>query len=192
MRSIKYAALAATVFYLSVPALAEAQGARGERAAPRAQAERAEMARPDFVNRLLEQKAELKLTEDQVTRLTAIQAKYQRLNQPHIDAMRSNRPDSAQRDSMRKAMRERVQADRERVRADRERALAARAQANPQAAAAREALMKNSRDLRNEVEAVLTDEQKAKVEVRGWNPRMREQRRPGGSARPAPGATPRS
>ena len=185
MRSIKYAALAATVFYLSVPVLAEAQGARGERAAPRAQAERAEMARPDFVNRLLAQKAELKLTEDQVNRLTAIQGKYQRLNQPHIDAMRASRPDSAQRDSMRKAMREQMLAERERTQA-------ARAQSNPQAAAAREALMKNSRDLRNEVEAVLTDEQKAKVEVRGWAPRMREQRRPGGSARPAPSATPRS
>jgi hypothetical protein len=185
MRSFKYAALAATVFYLSVPALAEAQGARGERAAPRAQAERAEMARPDFVNRLLQRKAELKLTDEQVTRLTAIQAKYQRLNQPHIDAMRANRPDSAQRDSMRKAMREQMQAERQQ-------AQAARAQSNPQAAAAREAMMKNSRDLRNEVDSVLTDEQKAKVEVRGWAPRMQEQRRPGGTARPAPRATPGS
>ena len=52
-----------------VPALAEAQGARGERAAPQARAEHAEMARPDFVNRLLERKAELKLTDAQVTRL---------------------------------------------------------------------------------------------------------------------------
>lgn len=174
MRSIKYAALAATVFYLSVPALAEAQGARGERAAPRARAERAQMARPDFVNRLLEQKTELKLTDDQITRLTAIQEKYKALNQPHMDAMRANRPDSTQRDSMR------------------ERRQATRAQANPEAAAAREALMENSRNLRNEVDAVLTDEQKSKVEVRGWNPRMREQRRPGDSARPAPRATPGS
>ncbi|HEU4799026.1 MAG TPA: Spy/CpxP family protein refolding chaperone [Gemmatimonadales bacterium] len=137
MRSIKYAALAATVFYLSVPALAEAQGARGEQAAPRARAERAEMARPDFVNRLLERKAELKLTDDQVTRLTAIQEKYKALNQPHIDAMRANRPDSAQRDSMRKARREQMQAVRE-----------------------------NSRNLRSEVDAVLTAEQKAKVQAR--------------------------
>ena len=185
MRSIKYAALAATVFYLSVPALAEAQGARGERAAPQARAEHAEMARPDFVNRLLEQKAELKLTDAQVTKLTTIQQKYQRLNQPHIDAMRASRPDSAQRDSMRKAMRERTAAERERR-------MANRAHATPEAAAAREALMKNSRDLRNEVDAVLTDEQKAKVQERRRAPRMGEQRRPGAPARPAPSATPGS
>ncbi len=185
MRSIKYAALAATVFYLSVPALADAQGARGERAAPRAQAERAEMARPDFVNRLLERKAELKLTDDQVKKLTAIQAKYVALNKPHMDAMRASRPDSAQRDSMRKAMREQMQSER----AQRQ---AARAEANPKAAAARQAMMENSRNLRSEVDAVLTDEQKAKVEVRGWNPRSREQRRPGAPGRPAPNATPGS
>ena len=168
MRPIKYAALAATVFYLSVPALAQAQGARGDRAAPRAHVERNDMARADLVSRLLERKAELKLTDEQVTRLTAIQTRYKALNQPHVDAMRASRPDSAQRDSMRKAMREQV-------RAERQRAMEQRAEANPEGAAHRRALMENSRKMRSEVEAVLTAEQKSKVRVRGWNPSTKEE-----------------
>lgn len=168
MRSIKYAALAATVFYLSIPALADAQGARGDRAAPRAQAERSEMARPDMVSRILERKAELKLTDDQVTRLTAIQARYKALNQPHMDAMRASRPDSAARDSMRKEMRERGRARREQRQAE-------WAERHPERMAARQALMENARKQRSEVEAVLTAEQKSKVRVRGWNPSTKEE-----------------
>ena len=167
MRSIKYAALAATVFYLSVPALAEAQGARGERAAPQAQAERSEMARPDVVSRLLERKAELKLTDDQVTRLTAIQARYKELNQPHMDAMRAGRPDSATRDSIRKEMRERGRAQRERRQAE-------WAERNPGRTAARQALAENARKQRTEVEAVLTAEQKANLRDRARAPRMED------------------
>jgi hypothetical protein len=165
MRSIKYAALAATVFYLSVPALAEAQGARGEWAAPQAQAQRSEMARPDMVSRILERKSELKLTDDQVTRLTAIQARYKALNQPHVDAMRASRPDSAARDSMRKEMRERGRAQREQRQAE-------RAERHPESMAARQALMENARKQRSEVEAVLTAEQNAMLRNRSRAPRM--------------------
>ena len=141
--------------------------ARTRRAAPQAQAERSEMARPDAVSRLLARKAELKLTDDQVTRLTAIQARYKALNQPHIDAMRASRPDSATRDSMRKEMRERGRAQRERRQAE-------WAERYPERAAARQALAENARKQRTEVEAILTAEQKAMLRDRARAPRMED------------------
>lgn len=130
---------------LALPFAVQAQ----DTARTKQQRSRAEMlertVRPMPVARLIAMRSELQLTDEQVARLTAIQNKYQDLNQPHLDTLRATRREA----------REKMQAERK-----------AQREANPELAANRKQLLENAKAARAEVEAVLTAEQEALIEQR--------------------------
>lgn len=116
-------------------------------------------ARP--IERLIAQRERLKLTDDQVARLNAIQSKYAELNRPHVDALKAARSDTAGRPrparpaERPKTAEERL--ERRQQMLDRQKAFLA---AHPEVSRAHTALAENATKAHEEVQAVLTEEQK--------------------------------
>ena len=130
------------------------------------------------IQRLLAQRERLELTDAQVTRLTAIQTRYADLNKPHLETLKAARSDTAGRarparpagsppmtPEQRLEMRQQM--------LDRQKAFLA---AHPEVSRAHAAIAENSRKAQDEVQSILTDEQKALLKQRMDR---RERMRPG-------------
>lgn len=127
------------------------------------------------IQRLIEQREGLKLTDEQVTRLTAIQARLAEANKPHLDAVKAARSDTAgrprpERRTERTPMTPEQRLEMRQQALDRQKAFLA---AHPEVGRAHTALAENHRKAQDEVKAVLTDEQEKLLEQR-----MERQRRP--------------
>jgi hypothetical protein len=123
--------------------------------------------------RLLAQRSELGLSNDQVKRLEAIRTKYEARNRPLVEKLRATHGDRARmRSSMRSSMRDSVRGPRDttlsreqreaRMKERREQRLAA----NPELKSTMEALHKNRDEASKEAMAVLTSDQRERVEKR--------------------------
>ena len=146
------------------------------------------MPSPDAAGRIIAMRGRLELTDEQVTRLTAIQKKYIERNRTAVDRLkasrgdsagrpRATRPDSARMDSLRNMT--------ELQRIERQQKLLAERkawiEAHPEIEQSRKQLRENMESQRREIEAVLTDAQRAKLQEGRERGRMmnRAGRRPG-------------
>src|SRR5690606_1359891 len=136
------------------------------------------------------QRERLKLTDQQVARLETIQKKYADLNRPHLEALKTARSDTAGRARPQGAAGARPMTPEQRLERrqqalDRQKAWLA---AHPEVNRAHTALADNARKSQEEVQAVLTDEQKALVqqgmERRGTDRRDSMRARPRAPGRP--------
>lgn len=126
------------------------------------------------IQALIAQRERLKLSDEQVTRLNAIQAKYSELNKPHLEALKAARSDTAGRPDPVRAPERREMTPEQRLQMrqemlDRQKAFLA---AHPEVSRAHTAIAENHRKAREEVQSVLTDEQEKLLE-------QRMERRPG-------------
>jgi hypothetical protein len=145
-------------------------GMRGQRGAPRRGAF-LRGPRGGFASRLLAQRAQLQLTDRQVTQLTDIQQKYRERNQTLMTRARAARTDAD-----RQRMQAERKAERERMRTEREAYL----KAHPEVRQAMDQLRENRKNEQKDVESVLTAEQKTTIRQR--MERMQQFQRQGGRA----------
>ena len=143
------------------------------------------------IQRLLEQRERLKLTDEQVSRLTAIQSRLADQNKPHLESLKAAHSDTTarqrpERRTERTPMTPEQRLERRQEMLDRQKAFLA---AHPEVSRAHTAIAENHRKAQDEVKAVLTDEQEKLLEQR-----MERQRRPmrrgapdSGQRRPARG-----
>ena len=127
------------------------------------------------IQRLLEQRDRLSLTNEQVSRLTAIQSRLAEQNKPHLEALKAARSDTTarqrpERRTERTPMTPEQRLERRQQMLDRQKAFLA---AHPEVGRAQSAIAENHRKAQDEVKAVLTDEQEKMLEQR-----MERQRRP--------------
>lgn len=150
---------------LALPFAATAQAQQPtEHPRPRAQAEMGRRGRPDMAGRMIAMRSELKLSDEQVARLTDLQRTYREKNVPIMQSFRGARPDSGiarrhprfNRDSLkaltpdqRKEMRKDMQARRE-----------AYLKAHPEVREAQKQMRENMQSMRKDVNAVLTPDQR--------------------------------
>lgn len=168
MRTIPLALLAAALVAAPTPAPAQVAGP------PAARQERPPHAP---LERLLERRAELGLTDEQVTRLQAIQARLQEQNAPLREQVRAARPAHAPHPrrmtpEQRAEMRERMQAMTPEQRREMRGQMRARLQEHRgELEPVMRQLRENRRAAMDQVREVLTDEQEARLRE------MMEQRR---------------
>jgi hypothetical protein len=127
------------------------------------------------IQRLIAQRERLKLTEEQVTRLTAIQTRLAEANKPHLEAIKAARSDTAGRPrpeprTERAPMTPEQRLEMRQQMLDRQKAFLA---AHPEVSRAHAALAENHRKAQDDVKSVLTDEQEKLLEQR-----MERERRP--------------
>jgi gas vesicle protein len=127
------------------------------------------------IQRVIAQRERLKLTEEQVNRLTAIQSKLADANKPHLETLKAARSDTTARPrpearTERTPMTPEQRLERRQQMLDRQKAFLA---AHPEVSRAHTAIAENHRKAQDEVNAVLTDEQEKLLEQR-----MDRQRRP--------------
>jgi hypothetical protein len=127
------------------------------------------------IQRLIAQRERLKLTDEQVARLTTIQTRLAEANKPHLDAIKAARSDTAGRPrpeprTERTPMTPEQRLEMRQQMLDRQKAFLA---AHPEVSRAHAALADNHRKAQDEVKSVLTDEQEKLMEQR-----MERQRRP--------------
>lgn len=149
---------------LALPFGSAAHGQEPARPQPGADAGRPGDMPGSMVQHLIAIRSELKLTDAQVTRLNAIQQKYQDRNRPTLDRMRAARPDSGMRrgltrDSLQKLTPEQRTEMRRKMQDDRQ----AYVKAHPEVTEARKQLRDNMQAERKEVNDVLTADQRALV-----------------------------
>lgn len=195
MKPINAFVLAATMLALPLAGAGAQQKADSMRHRPGAGMAMERSGAPDMAGHVLALRSELKLTDAQVSRLTAIQKKYAEKNTKLHEKLRSEmgttarprvvRPDSGARPTpgQRGEMRQRMQADREAFR-----------KAHPALVETQKELRETAREMRKEVSAVLTEAQKAaiwdRMVMQPGHPGMRGH--PGMDARRAPAGAPRS
>ncbi|MGE5925970.1 MAG: hypothetical protein ACM357_01345 [Gemmatimonadota bacterium] len=143
------------------------------------------------IQRLIAQRQRLQLTDEQVSRLTAIQSKLTEANKPHLETLKAARNDTTARPrpeprTERTPLTPEQRLERRQQMLDRQKAFLA---AHPEVSKAHTAIAENHRKAQDEVKAVLTDEQEKLLEQR-----MDRQRRPmrrgmpdSGQRRPARG-----
>ncbi|MEO8227582.1 MAG: Spy/CpxP family protein refolding chaperone [Gemmatimonadota bacterium] len=146
---------------LALPLGSAAYGQKPARPQPGAEAGRPGAMPGSMVQHLIAIRSELQLTDAQVTRLNAIQQKYQDQNRPVLDRMRAARPDSAMRhgltrDSVQKLTPEQRTEMRRKMQDDRQ----AYVKAHPEVTEARKQLRDNMQAERKEVNDVLTADQR--------------------------------
>jgi hypothetical protein len=120
------------------------------------------------IQRLIAQRERLKLTDEQVARLTAIQTRLAEANKPHLEAIKAARSDTAgrprpERRTERAPMTPEQRIEMRQQMLDRQKAFLA---AHPEVSRAHAAVAENHRKAHDEVEAVLTDEQEKLLEQR--------------------------
>lgn len=143
------------------------------------------------IQRVIAQRERLKLTDEQVSRLTSIQSKLAEANKSHLETLKAARSDTSARPrpeprAERTPMTPEQRLERRQQMLDRQKAFLA---AHPEVSRAHAAIAENHRKAQDEVKAVLTDEQEKLLEQR-----MDRQRRPmrrgmpdSGQRRPARG-----
>ncbi|HEU4829443.1 MAG TPA: hypothetical protein VFT04_09625 [Gemmatimonadales bacterium] len=136
------------------------------------------------IQRLIAQRERLQLTDEQVSRLSAIQAQLAEANKPHLEALKSARSDTTARQrpegrTERTPMTPEQRLERRQQALDRQKAFLA---AHPEVSRAHAAIAANHRKAQDEVKSVLTDEQEKLLERR-----MERQRRPMRRGRPDSG-----
>ncbi len=127
------------------------------------------------IQRLIAQRERLKLTDEQVSRLTAIQSSLTEANKPHLEALKAAHSDTADHPrpearTERTPMTPEQRLERRQQMLDRQKAFLA---AHPEVSRAHTAIAENHRKAQAKVESVLTDEQEKLLEQR-----MDRQRRP--------------
>lgn len=178
----RFTSLALAAGLLAIPlatgaAQNEAKDTTRARARVHAEGPRREMGRMRAapIQRLIAQRERLKLTDEQVTRLTAIQTRLAEANEPHLDALKAARSDTAGRPRPERRTERTPKTPEQRLEMrqqmlDRQKAFLA---AHPEVSRAHAALAENHRKAQDDVKSVLTDEQEKLVEQR-----MERQRRP--------------
>ena len=174
------------------PAAGSLDAQQREAARPRAMAA-GRMASPDMAGRIIAMRSQLELTDEQVTRLTAIQKKYIAQNRTALDRLKASRGDSAARPRMMRpdaARRDSLRNMTESQRIERQQKMLAERkawiEAHPEIEQSRKQLRENMEAQRKEVSAVLTDAQRARLEQRMERGRKmgRDGRRPGAARTP--------
>jgi hypothetical protein len=176
----------------ALPAAGSLDAQQREAARPRAMAA-GRMPSPDMAGRIIAMRSQLELTDEQVTRLTAIQKKYIAQNRTALDRLKASRgdstarprmmrPDAARRDSLRNMTESQRIERQQKMLAERK----AWIEAHPEIEQSRKQLRENMEAQRKEVSAVLTDAQRATLEQRMERGRKmgRDGRRPGAARTP--------
>lgn len=127
------------------------------------------------IARLIAQRERLQLTDEQVSRLTTIQARLAESNKPHLEALKAAHGDSTarqrpERRTERTPMTPEQRLERRQQMLDRQKAFLA---AHPEVSRAHTSIAENHRKAQDEVKSILTDEQEKLLERR-----MERQRRP--------------
>ncbi|MGH7528505.1 MAG: Spy/CpxP family protein refolding chaperone [Gemmatimonadales bacterium] len=143
-RKSSFLIAALTGFFLALPAAATAQ-----------QESKREHGRYGAADMLLEHRSDLKLSDDQVKRLEAVRAKYEKMNQPLVEQVSKlwgDRPSSDSLESLTPEQRRQLRAERKQRREE------IRKQ-NPEVETAMNQLRDNRKAARKEALAILTPEQ---------------------------------
>ncbi len=150
-RKSSFLIAALTGLFLALPAAATAQ-----------QESKREHRRQSAADMLLEQRSDLKLSDDQVKRLEAVRAKYDQMNQPLVEQVSKVWGDRPSRDSLQSLTPD----QRRQLRAERKQRREEIRKQNPEVETAMKQLRENRKAARKDALAILTPEQQQMVKQR--------------------------